>query len=57
MDYGKELNERIASAKEKINRLTEEMYRAESTYEDLLREKDENRKECEKCNDCSMCLG
>lgn len=57
MDYGKELNERIASAKEKINRLTEELYRAESDYEEFSRERNEIRQECGKCNDCSMCLG
>ncbi len=57
MDYGKELNKRIASIQEKINRSTEEMFRLESTYSDLLHEREESRKECGKCNDCSMCLG
>ena len=56
-DYGVEINQAIANAKANVEKLQEQLFRAEQVLEDLRAERDDARKECGCCNDCSMCLG
>jgi predicted nucleic acid-binding Zn-ribbon protein len=55
-DYGDDLNAKIAAAKARVVKLYDELQRAESDLELLEQERTEARKECEQCDDCSMCI-
>ena len=57
MDYGKEVNDRIASLKREINRHESMLDRVRQDLAAAEQEREECRQECGKCNDCSMCLG
>lgn len=55
-DWGKELNLRIKAARENVISLLNQQDRADQRLNDLLRQREEARKECNNCNDCSMCI-
>ena len=56
MDYGKEVNDRIKQLREKRNAAYEEVRRCEDLLAEWEAEREDARKECGHCNDCSMCL-
>ena len=55
-DYGVVLNTKIAKARKRAVEAYDRLCEAENELSPLEVEREDARKECGKCNDCSMCL-
>ena len=55
-DYGAEINAKIAAARKRAVEAYDRLCEAEEELKELEAEREDARKECNCCNDCSMCL-